>query len=178
MNLEPANGVIISVVINDMKQDIYKKGYAANLLIVDMGIDKGELNKLLSSTYRSCYTKLLSYGKYPRKKSGCVPIMLAFGQAQQYKAKLHKHQKSPRAWISAGPVKDKHGNDVKLAGALDEAGFPIRHWTLTQIAVRTTLPKPKLVPLLTVKFLVKGQTWTLLSASRLTQSSGLPNTNP
>jgi hypothetical protein len=171
MGLKSATGVIISADINDLNQTPYKKGYAANLLIVDMGIDKGELSKLLSA-YRSHYTKLFSYGKYPRKKSGYVPITIVFGQ-HKYQVNLKKPQKREGAWIPSGPVYDVHGHDVKLAGALNTAGFRVKSWT--HQARTLSLPNPQSRLLQQVKFLVQGMTWTLLSHSGSTHS-GVPPT--
>lgn len=152
-------GVVITASVTDMNQTLYQKDYAAGLLILDTGIEEPDLGKILSA-YGSHYTGLFSYRKYPRKKSGKVPITLML-KGQRYQATLNKPQQRKGAWISAGPVYDSKGHDVKLAGALANAGFPVRDWTQQ---VLPPLATRRARTLAQVKFLVEGTTWELMSS--------------
>jgi len=193
MNLLPSTGIDIDAEIVDVNQSVHKTGKAKGLLRIEISVTPPQLIKAISA-YSSHYGVLLnpnSYSNLPKKKSARVRITLIFGE-DEYQAQL----KTPESvlkqltsrkplrtgnrgpWIPSGPVMDRYGNDVKLAGALKKAGFPLSHWTLTQKAMSTTLSKPKTVTLLTVKFLIKGKTWTLLSPSGLTQSGGPPTPKP
>jgi hypothetical protein len=174
MNLKSAPGIVVNADINDMNQTPYKKGYVANLLIIDMGIDKTELSKILSA-YPSHYTGLSRPPKSGSKKSGQVPIILTL-KTQHYRAILNKPPKRAGAWISAGPVYDMHGRDVKLAGCLNKANFPVKPWT--RHALTLNLPRRPVRRLQQVKFMVQETAWTLLSHPphpRATQPSKPPN---
>lgn len=174
MVLNSASGIVINAEINDMNQTPYRKGYAAKLLIIDVGIEGTELSKILSA-YPSHYTGLFRPAKSRRKKSGEVPITLILKQGH-YQALLNKPPKRLGAWISAGPVYSIQRHDVKLAGALAKAGFPVMAWT--HQACTLNLRKPQSRPLERVRFLVQGETWTLLSQSGLTQYGGSRTPKP
>jgi hypothetical protein len=89
-----------------------------------------------------------------------VPIMLRFRQ-QEYSAQLKKPKERTGAWIPAGPVIDQHRRDVKLAGALANAGFPVQSWTDQIPTLNLRKPRPReLDPL---RFVVQGEVWDCLS---------------
>ena len=154
MSIGSTMGVIINAGIVYQNGHLYRKGFAADLIILDMGIEQRELSKILSA-YRSHYAGLFRYGTSPRQKSGHVPIRLILNQ-EHYQTELKKGPKSGGAWIPSGPVIDKNGRDVKLAGALNKAGLRVKYWT--HLAITGNLP-PRSRPLQQVEFLVQGTTW-------------------
>lgn len=168
MNLLPGTGITIDAEIVDPSQWVYRMvGAARGLLRLEISTTVAETRKILVA-YPANYNML--------SKPEPAPITLVFG-AEEYEAKLNmpptrvgtlisgKPLKTAylEPWISAGPVTDKHGSDVKLAGALVKAEFPVNQWT--DKAMSNTLPKPKACPLLTVKFRVEGKRWHLLSSA-------------
>lgn len=172
-----SSGINIDAVIGDPRQDVYKDGRAKGLIRLEIWIDDTEIGNLISA-YPNYYARLLhqsSYSRLPKKNSAWVPITLVFGQ-HQYEAVLKKPEKRAGAWIPAGPVRDKHHSDIKLTGAIVKAGFPVPSWT-SQIPT-LSLPKPRSRPLQSVKFLVQGKVWTLVSPGGLTYSDMPPNPEP
>jgi len=170
-------GIIIDADIVDPSQCVLKKGRARGLLRLEISITNLEVGKL-TSAYPSYYGILLSprsYSGLPRKNSATVPLTLVFGH-EEYQANLKKPEKRKGAWIPNGPVYDKSGSDVKLAGALCHAGFPVKHWTSTQTTLR--LPKPKPIRVQPVKFAVTDGTWRHLQLGGLPPYGGALSPKP
>jgi hypothetical protein len=164
MSLFRGTGIIIDAKIVDPSGHIYQTGKAREFLRIEISIDDEALASLRSA-YPNHYGTLFlpsSFGNKPMKKSACVSITLRFGQ-QEYEAQLKKPKEREGAWIPAGPVIGKGGFDVKLAGGLANAGFPVQFWT-------KQLPPPPNPPhtplpreLYSLRFMVQGKVWDYLS---------------
>ena len=173
MNPQMGRGIIINATIVDPHQYVYKSGIPKDLLRLEISTTVTEIRRILRA-YASHYRML--------SQTMVAPITLVFGR-EEYKASLKippsrvndlvfgKALKTAylEPWIPGGPVTDKRGYDVKLAWALNKAGFPIPLWTHN--ATSAKLPKRKALPLLTVAFQVEGKRWHLLDPA-LTRYDG------
>lgn len=171
MNGGSSGGIIIKAGITYQDEGkCYTKGFAVNLIILDMGIEPAELRRILSA-WPNHYDGLSRYGTSGRRTAGQVPINLVLN-GQHYHTMLKKGRRSGGAWIPSGPLTDQNGRDVKLAGALRRAGLNVQHWT--NLCIAHKLP-PRYPPLQQVEFVVHETTWTFPPHGCLTQRSNSPN---
>ena len=159
MNGGPARGIIIKAgIAYQDKGKCYTKGFAVNLIMLEMGIEPAEIRRILTA-WSSHYSGLSRYGKSGKRTAGQVPIYLVLN-GERYRTMLKKGQRSGGAWIPSGPLIDGNGRDVKLAWALRRAGLDVDHWT--SLCNAHQLP-PRYPPLQSIEFAVKETTWTFPS---------------
>jgi hypothetical protein len=168
-------GLIVEAQIVAPGRQLLRNGPSAGLIRLEISTTVGEVKKLIS-TYPSHYGLFLnpnSYGNAPRRKSASVTIALQL-QQHQYQAQLKvpksrlpdlRRNAPPKTaylnpWIPCGPVINSRRLDVKLSGALRNAGFNVLSWTSLVTSLRGPV---RTTPLGPVKFVVKGRVWTLLT---------------
>jgi len=175
MSLLPNQGITIDAVFVDVNQSVYQTGIASGLLRIEISVTPLELRRMILA-YRNQYGVLLnpgSYGRVPHRQSAYLGITLVFGK-DEYKASLavprsalpqltpgsplRRSNREP--WIPAGPVIDQHGSDVKLAGVLNRARFPVMQWTRQALSLNLPTERARLIQ--PVKFLIRGGIWTLV----------------
>lgn len=160
-------GIIINADIVDPSQYVLKNGAAKGLLRLEMSIDDVALQKIMLAfpSYYGTQKSSLSYSGLSRKNSASVDITLVLG-LYEYEAILKIPEKQTKSWIPNGPVYDNTGNDIKLAGALCQAGFPVRQWTFLQTSQRLTKHKQMIIQ--SVQFEVMVGVWKYHQPSSLT----------